>query len=182
MPWWLRQWRVCLQCGRPVFGPWVGKILWRRKWQPTPVFFLGESRGWRSLTGYSPWGCKELDTTERLHFHFHVSIEVCVCLKLILYTHIHFFFLGNCYKLEMMQVEKSNYSCTIIAKLEYLGKSVRNVLNLCLSFFLHSVTVKSFQKIMLLLSLKYSHFIERNLSLLKLIIALLKICLIQILL
>ena len=82
----------------------------------------------------------------------------------------------------MMQVEKSNYSCTIIAKLEYLGKSVRNVLNLCLSFFLHSVTVKSFQKIMLLLSLKYSHFIERNLSLLRLIIALLKICLIQILL
>ena len=34
--------------------PWVGKISWRRKWQPTPVFFLGKSHGQRSLAGYSP--------------------------------------------------------------------------------------------------------------------------------
>ena len=39
-------------------------ILWRRKWQPTPVFLPGESHGQRSLAGYSPWGRKELDTTE----------------------------------------------------------------------------------------------------------------------
>ena len=38
-----------------------------RKWQPTPVFFPGESHGWRSLVGYSPWGCKESDTTEQLN-------------------------------------------------------------------------------------------------------------------
>ena len=37
---------------------------WRRKWQPTPVFLPGESRGWRSLVGCSPWGPTELDTTE----------------------------------------------------------------------------------------------------------------------
>ena len=37
---------------------------WRRKWPPTPVFLPGESHGQRSLVGYSPWGCKELDTTE----------------------------------------------------------------------------------------------------------------------
>ena len=37
---------------------------WRRKWQPTPVFLPGESHGWRSLVGCSPWGCRELDTTE----------------------------------------------------------------------------------------------------------------------
>lgn len=67
--------------------------------------------------------------------------------------------------------------------LDYMRKSVRNILNLCfLSFFFCSVTVKSFQKIMLPLSLKYSHFIERNLSLLRPIIDLLRICLIQILL
>ena len=42
---------------------------WRRKWHPTPVFLPGKSHGRRSLVGYSPWGCKELDTTERLHFH-----------------------------------------------------------------------------------------------------------------
>ena len=46
------------------FNPWVGKILWRRKWQPTPVFLPGESHGQRSLVGYSPWGCKESDRTE----------------------------------------------------------------------------------------------------------------------
>ena len=57
-----------LQCGRPGFDPWVGKIPWRRKWQPTPVFLPGESHGQRSLEGYSPRRCKELDKTERLHF------------------------------------------------------------------------------------------------------------------
>ena len=36
----------------------------RKKWQPTPVFLPGESHGQRSLVGYSPWGCKKLDTTE----------------------------------------------------------------------------------------------------------------------
>ena len=41
---------------------------WRRKWQPTPVFLPGKSHGQRSPVGYSPWGCKELDTIEWLHF------------------------------------------------------------------------------------------------------------------
>ena len=49
-----------------MFQPWVGKILWRREWQPTPVFLPGDLHGWRRLEGYSPWGCKESDTTERL--------------------------------------------------------------------------------------------------------------------
>ena len=46
--------------------PSVGKIPWRRKWQPTPVFLPGKSRGQRSLVGYNRWGCKELETTEQL--------------------------------------------------------------------------------------------------------------------
>ena len=37
------------------FDPWVGKISWRRKWQPTPVFLPGKSQVQRSLAGYSPW-------------------------------------------------------------------------------------------------------------------------------
>ena len=57
--------------GDPGSIPGSGKIPWRRKWQPTPVLLPGESHGGRSLVGYSPWGRKELDTTERLHFHFH---------------------------------------------------------------------------------------------------------------
>ena len=48
------------------FVPWVGKIPWRREWLPTPVFLPGEFHGQRSLVGYNLWGCKELDTTERL--------------------------------------------------------------------------------------------------------------------
>ena len=63
----------CLQHRRPGFNPLVGKIPWRRKWQPTSVFLPGESHGRRSLVGYNPWGRKELDTTERLHFHFSLS-------------------------------------------------------------------------------------------------------------
>ena len=49
--------RIHLQCRRPGFKPWVGKITWRRKRLPTPVFWPGE---------FSPWGHKELDTTEQL--------------------------------------------------------------------------------------------------------------------
>ena len=67
LPWWLRWLSVCRQRGRPGFDPWVGKIPWRRKWQPTPVLLPEVSYGWTSLVGYSPWGCKKLDTTERLH-------------------------------------------------------------------------------------------------------------------
>ena len=43
------------------------EIPWRRKWQPTPVLLPGKSHGWKSLVGYSQWGHKESDTTERLH-------------------------------------------------------------------------------------------------------------------
>ena len=43
---------------------------WRRKWQPTLVLLPGKSYGWRSLVGYCPWGHKESDMTEWLHFHF----------------------------------------------------------------------------------------------------------------
>ena len=47
----------------------AGKIPWRRKWKPTPVFLPGESHGQRSLAGYSPQDHKESDMTERLTFH-----------------------------------------------------------------------------------------------------------------
>ena len=43
------------------------KTPWRREWLPTPVSLPGESHGQRNLAGYSPWGCKESDTTERLN-------------------------------------------------------------------------------------------------------------------
>jgi len=46
----------------------VGKIPWRRKWQSTSVLLPGKSHGQKSLVGYSPWGRKESDITEQLHF------------------------------------------------------------------------------------------------------------------
>ena len=58
--------RICLQCRRPGFNPWVRKIYLRREWHPTPVFLPGQFHGQRSLGGYSPWGHKELDMTEWL--------------------------------------------------------------------------------------------------------------------
>ena len=60
-PFRLIPWLLELDSGR------VGKIPWRRKWQSTPVLLLGKSHGQRSLIGYSPWGHKESDMTERLH-------------------------------------------------------------------------------------------------------------------
>ena len=48
--------------------------LWKRQWQPTPVPLAGKSHEQRSLVGYSPWGFKGSDTTERLHFHSHFSL------------------------------------------------------------------------------------------------------------
>ena len=66
LPWWLRCYRICLQCRRPGFNPWVGKIPWRRAWQSMPVLVPAEFHGQRSFAGYSPWGRRESDTTGRL--------------------------------------------------------------------------------------------------------------------
>ena len=66
---------------RPGFDSWVGKILWRKEWVPTPVFWPGEFHGL-----YSPWGCKELHTTEQLS-HTHVYINVCVYIHLYPFLH-----------------------------------------------------------------------------------------------
>ena len=158
LPWWLRQWRIHLQCKRLGFDPWVEKIPWRGEWLPTPVFlpvcinslqscpafcdlmdhslsgssvhgigvachallhrifptqglnlhllcllsptlaggFFTTSATWEALTilawkipwernlvGYSPWGRKESDITERLSTHTHTHpILKCTCASL----------------------------------------------------------------------------------------------------
>ena len=61
------------KCRKPGFSLWVGKIPWRRKWQPTPVFLPGKSHGRKSLVSYSPRGRKKLDTTEKLSFFLFIS-------------------------------------------------------------------------------------------------------------
>ena len=67
-------------CG---FDPWVGKIPWRRAWQPTPVFLPAEFHGQRSLAGYSQWGHKESDTTEQLTLSIWNIINLYFLKKLI---------------------------------------------------------------------------------------------------
>ena len=52
-----------------MFNPWLGKIPWRRKWQPTPAFLSGKSHGQRGLVDHSSRGRKESDTTWRLNHH-----------------------------------------------------------------------------------------------------------------
>ena len=61
----------CRKCRRHRFDPWVRKIPWRRKWQPTLVFLPEKSCGQRSMVGCSPWGCKESDMTEWACTHTH---------------------------------------------------------------------------------------------------------------
>ena len=61
----------CRRHRRCNFDPWVGKMPWRRKWQPTSVFLLGKSHGQRSLVGYSPRSHRESITAECTHTHTH---------------------------------------------------------------------------------------------------------------
>ena len=71
----------CSRLKRHRFDSWVWKILWRRTWQPTPVFSPGESHGQRSLAAYSLWGCRVghdwsnlVHSTHKLHFiEFHLN-------------------------------------------------------------------------------------------------------------
>ena len=69
--WWLSGKEFTCQCRSCRLDPWVGKIPWRKAWQPIPVFLPGESQGQRSLVGYSPWGHKRVG-------HNWVTEHVCM--------------------------------------------------------------------------------------------------------
>ena len=68
---WLSDKESACQCRKHRFSPWVRKIPWRRKWQPTPVFSPGQAHGQRSLAVYGAWGRKrvghDLATKEQLN-------------------------------------------------------------------------------------------------------------------
>ena len=65
----------CRRHKRRGFDPWIGKILWRKAWQPTPVFLFGKSHGQRSLVGYSPWGHKESDMISNFFFLYSFPLQ-----------------------------------------------------------------------------------------------------------
>ena len=70
LPRWLNGKESSCQCRRHRFSPWVGKIPWRRKWQPTSVFLPGKLHGQWSLEGYSSWGFNVSDMTEHLNNNY----------------------------------------------------------------------------------------------------------------
>ena len=78
---------LAYQCRRPKrlsLSPWVRKIPWRRKWQPTPVFLPGKFHGQRSLVSMvSPWCCKSWTQLKQLSTH------ACVCVYTHTHTHTH---------------------------------------------------------------------------------------------
>ena len=76
LPMWRSHNEPTCQCRRHGFDPWVGKIPWRRKWQPTPIFLPGRSHRLRSLAGYSLWGRKESDTTAYTCTHAYLDHPV----------------------------------------------------------------------------------------------------------
>jgi len=80
-----------LQCRRPEFDPWVGKISWRREWLFIPVLLHGKSHGQRSLVGYSPSDHQESDMTERakhifLYIFFHYGLSQDIEYSFLCYT------------------------------------------------------------------------------------------------
>ena len=109
--------RVYLQYRRPRFDPWVGKIPWRRKWQPTPVFWPGKAHGWRSLVGYSPWGSQRV-----WHNRATLLLHLCDCVKWPLWKKGNH--LGGCwtfkYSCYLSSLELSlDSSCRVLLKTFY---------------------------------------------------------------
>ena len=105
------------------FDSWVGKIPWRRKWQSTPALLPGKSHGRRSLISYSPWGCKESDTTEQLHFTSLLDITILL--------QIGFFFIYLIWYLKVVSREnmlKSEYKKIVHSKEQlYTEYNLKNI-------------------------------------------------------
>ena len=113
----------------------------RRQWHPTPVLLPGKSHGWRSLVRCSPWGRKDLDTTERLHFHFSLSTIAegngnplqCSCLENPRE--------GGAWWAALYGVAQSR------TRLKWLSSSSSSLLHLCKTYWVekarHTVTVWS---------------------------------------
>ena len=76
------------RCRRRGFNLWVGKIPWKRAWQPAPVFLCGEPHGQRSLVGHSPWDHEELDTAEWLSIRVHTQTMDTLAVNISPFSHL----------------------------------------------------------------------------------------------
>ena len=113
---------------RPGFDPWVGKIPWRRKWPPTPVFLPGETHGHRSLVGCSSRGRKELNKTERLSF---LSLTDNFTLYMLIdMTHVWW---KLCYIASYVEIYTLLFPFVLLHLLCYLRKF--SVFSICLNLY-----------------------------------------------
>ena len=104
-PLWLSWLRICLQYRRPEFSPWIGRIPWKREALPILVFLPEEFHGQRTLVGYSPWGQKESDTTERLNtFNTYYIAQ-----NISRFYRIELEWINGYYKKVVFLMNKSNY-------------------------------------------------------------------------
>ena len=109
-------WRICLKCRRCRFDPWVRKILWRRKWQPTPVFLPGKSHGRRGLLYYSPCGLNSNPATKQQQ---HV-----ICIGVYLYVTLYNIFpLFATFKWFYWRSASKDKKINVIAKLQHYWSS-----------------------------------------------------------
>ena len=117
LPWWLSDKEYACQYRRYELDPWVRKIPWRRKWQPSPVFLPGKSHGQGGLTGYRLWGHKRVghDLVIKQQYLcwrktwwlvFGIVIFFFLSFYLPVFYNEHILFLPMCYVLEK-EVEKS---------------------------------------------------------------------------
>ena len=127
-----------------------------KEWQPTPVFFPGESHGWRSLVGYSPRGCKESDTTEWLPFTHRqaFTINSTQPRRQVLRRHISHEILVNVYPVTYAGRKKysprKNFDGTLLSKHKLVSCIVVSILtvweNFMLTLSLQSNVIQSTQE------------------------------------
>ena len=103
LPRWLSGKESACQCRRRRFHPWVGKIPWRRKWWPAPVFWSGKSHGQKSLAtvhrGHKRVRHNLVTKQQEIDLQCHVSFRcsakwfnyVCVCVCIYIYTYIYIY-------------------------------------------------------------------------------------------
>ena len=97
LPWWLNGKESACQCRRHGFNPWVGKIPWRRKWQPTLVFLSGKSLGQRIMADCHPWDRKRFGqdlVAKRWCFFLATCLQICRCKWKNDHTHIYDFLIS----------------------------------------------------------------------------------------
>ena len=109
LSWWLRWQWICLQCGRPGFGPGLGRFPRGGHGNPLQYSCLENPHGQRSLVGYGPWGRKEVDTTEQ------PSIAQCVYVnsKLLIYRSLGILIYKNFPSNMAIRITKILKTCNI---------------------------------------------------------------------